>query len=71
MVRPHNINISKSKLPNSIKAMIKSSIYMGDRVALKIDFNKKEIIVETAPDLIFKEGENVYLSFRKIAILKG
>lgn len=70
MVRPHNIEIVSSPGENTVKAKVKSSIFTGDRRTSILEFNNKDILIETLPDVTLRERKYVYLKFKKLAIIK-
>ncbi|RKX95499.1 MAG: ABC transporter ATP-binding protein [Spirochaetes bacterium] len=70
MVRPHDIEVVKEKKPDTIEAKVKSSIYMGDRKASILMFNNKELVIEVPADTTLKDGDRIFISFKKIALIR-
>ena len=70
LIRPENIKVSKNKLKDSIKGIVKDIIYDGAINKLFIEIDNNIILkVNTQEDLDLKEETEVYLKIDKNSIV--
>lgn len=64
VIRPKDIKISREKLKNSYKAIIKESIYNGEVTKFIVSINDSVLLkVNNMDDILYKNEEVVYISF--------
>ncbi len=68
MVRHHNVELSKKKLPGSIPARVKIATYLGDQFIYGIAVGDTTLMAQTDAGRDFKEGENIYMRLRNPVI---
>jgi len=68
MVRHHNVELTKRKLPGSIPALVKIATYLGDRFIYGIEIGGMTLMAQTDTGRQFKEGENTFVRLRNPVI---
>ncbi len=70
MIRPHDLVIEEKKSAENIKAFVKSVAFLGDRFSCKFTTEAGEITGEIPSDTVIKEGDELYLRFKRAIMVE-
>ncbi len=64
MVRHHNVELSKKRLPNSMPARVKIPTYLGDQFVYSLEVGNTTVMARSDTGCRFKEDENIFIRLR-------